>query len=301
MARRLALRAQKEERMSSKVSVVDEKQIVALLADVDGTLITKEKELTPRTIEAVRRLRQHGIAFWVTSGRPPSGLRMFVEPLELTGAIAAFNGGIIVRPDLSEIDRRELPGDAVPQIIETLRAHHLDVWVFGPKDWYVTDPKAIRVDRETSNVKRPPVVVSSIDEALGEAIKIVGVSMDLDAVARCEAALQAELGDRVSAARSQPYYLDVTHPDANKGAVVERLARLLKVPTDRIVTIGDQPNDVLMFRRSGLSIAMGNAGSEVQRQATCVTSTNDEDGFAEAVEQFILPRAVAAPPPLPTG
>jgi hydroxymethylpyrimidine pyrophosphatase-like HAD family hydrolase len=143
------------------------------------------------------------------------------------------------------------------------------------------------VDRETSNVKRPPVVVSSIDEALGEAIKIVGVSMDLDAVARCEAALQAELGDRVSAARSQPYYLDVTHPDANKGAVVERLARLLKVPTDRIVTIGDQPNDVLMFRRSGVSIAMGNASPEVQRQATFVTTSYGDEGFANAVDRLL--------------
>ncbi len=70
---------------------------------------------------------------------------------------------------------------------------------------------------------------------------------------------------------------------------------------EQIATLGARPNDVLMFRRSGLRIAMGNAGSEVQRQATCVTSSSDEDGFAKAVEQLILPRAVAAPPPLPTG
>jgi hypothetical protein len=262
-------------------------KIVALLADVDGTLITKEKVLTPKTIDAVHRLRQRGIVFCVTSGRPPSGLRMFVEPLELTGAIAAFNGGLIVRPDLSEIDRKALPADAVPQIIDAVRAHHLDVWVFGPKDWYVTDPKATRVDRETSNVKLPPVVVSNIAQVPGEAIKIVGVSMDLDSVARCEAALQAQFGSRVSAARSQPYYLDVTHPDANKGAVVERLARHLKVPTDRIATIGDQPNDVLMFKRSGVSIAMGNASPEVQQQATFVTKSYGDEGFAHAVDRLL--------------
>jgi Cof subfamily protein (haloacid dehalogenase superfamily) len=273
--------------MSSNVSLAEEKKLVAMLADIDGTLLTKEKMLTPKTIEAVQRLRSRGIAFCVTSGRPPAGMRMFIEPLGLTVAMAAFNGGIIVRPDMSEIDRKALPADAVPQVIETIRAHHMDAWVFGPKDWYVTDPKGTRVDRETFNLKLPPVVVPNLDQVLGEAIKIVGVSMDFDAVAHCEAALRTALGDRVSAARSQPYYLDVTHPEANKGAVVERLARFLKVSPDRIVTIGDQPNDVLMFRRSGVSIAMGNASPEVQRQATFVTDSYADEGFAHAVDRLL--------------
>jgi hydroxymethylpyrimidine pyrophosphatase-like HAD family hydrolase len=115
--------------------------------------------------------------------------------------------------------------------------------------------------------------------------------MTLEAVARCEASLQEQFGTRVSAARSQPYYLDTTHLDANKGAVVDRLARYLQVPPERIATIGDQPNDVLMFKRSGLSIAMGNASVEVQRQATFVTTSFGDEGFANAVERFVLPRA----------
>jgi Cof subfamily protein (haloacid dehalogenase superfamily) len=215
---------------------------------------------------------------------------MFVEPLELTIAMAAFNGGIIVRPDLSVIDQRLLPPDIAPRVIETLRAHELDVWVFGAIDWYVRNPKATRVDRETSTIQRAPVVVEDFEGLLDSAIKIVGVSHDLEAVARCEQRLQEEHGSRVSAARSQPYYLDVTHPDANKGAVVERLARYLKVPPARIATIGDQPNDVLMFKKSGLSIAMGNASSEVQRQARFVTTSHGDEGFANAVERFVLPR-----------
>jgi Cof subfamily protein (haloacid dehalogenase superfamily) len=264
--------------------------IVALLADVDGTLITKEKVLTPRTIEAVERLRERGAVFCITSGRPPRGLRMFVEPLELTIAMAAFNGGIIVRPDLSVIDTKPLATEIVPQIIETLRAHQLDVWIFAAMDWYVTDPGGTRVDRETSTIRVPPIVVPDLEQVADRAIKIVGVSLDFAAVARCEADLQVELGPRVSAARSQPYYLDVTHPDAHKGAVVERLARYLEVSPQRIATIGDQQNDVLMFEPSGLSIAMGNASPEVQRQADFVTTTSGDEGFANAVEHFVLPR-----------
>ena len=92
----------------------------------------------------------------------------------------------------------------------------------------------------------------------------------------------------MSAARSQPYYLDVTHPEANKGDVVRRLSKEMNIPASQIATIGDMPNDVLMFALSGLSIAMGNASPDVQRAARRVTDTNEHDGFALAVEKFIL-------------
>jgi len=99
----------------------------------------------------------------------------------------------------------------------------------------------------------------------------------------------------VSVSWSQPYYVDVTHPTANKGVVVDRLSHYFKIPLEQVATLGDQPNDVLMFVRSGLSIAMGNASQQVQRQATHVTASNEDEGFAEAIERYVLPRAVAAP------
>jgi transaldolase len=86
----------------------------------------------------------------------------------------------------------------------------------------------------------------------------------------------------------------VTHPAANKGVVIERLSRYLKIPMAQIAVLGDQPNDVLMFRKSGFSIAMGNASDEVKRQANAVTTSFAEEGFANAIEQFILPRAEPA-------
>ncbi|MBV8961602.1 MAG: HAD hydrolase family protein, partial [Hyphomicrobiales bacterium] len=95
-------------------------------------------------------------------------------------------------------------------------------------------------------------------------------------------------GTQASAKRSQPYYLDVTHPRANKGAVVDELVKTLGVPANEIATIGDMPNDVLMFERSGFSIAMGNAGDEVKSRASAVTDSYNDEGFAKAVERHIL-------------
>jgi Cof subfamily protein (haloacid dehalogenase superfamily) len=259
-----------------------------VIADVDGTLVTQNKILTPRAIEAVQRLRQAGIAFSITSGRPPLGMQMLIAPLALTEPIAAFNGGVLVRPDLSVISQSFVPADTGARVIEAILRHGLDVWVYTDRDWLVRDASAAHVAREQWTVKFAPTVVPDFAPHLDHVAKIVGISDDLPAVAACEADVQRDSGNQVSAARSQPYYLDVTHPDANKGHVVTALSELLSIPPAQIATIGDMPNDVLMFRKSGLSIAMGNASADVQRQAQFVTTSNEEEGFAKAMEKLIL-------------
>ena len=268
--------------------------IAALLADIDGTVVTKEKVITERAIQAVKRMREMGLIFTVTSGRPPRGLRMLVEPLGLTLPMAAFNGGVIVLPDLSVLDERTLPDYLLPGILETIQSQGLDVWLYSATDWYVRTRQSPRVDHEASTVQFEPTVVQTFDNVLSGIVKIVGVSEDHARVAACEAALQEEFGTQVTALRSQPYYVDVTHPMANKGTVIERLSRYLKIPLEQIATIGDQLNDVLMFNKSGLSIAMGNASEEVQRQAMVVTTSFNEEGFANAVEKYIIPHAQPA-------
>jgi Cof subfamily protein (haloacid dehalogenase superfamily) len=275
--------------------------IAAVLADVDGTLLTKTKALTPRAIGAIEDLHQRGVLFAITSGRPPRGMRMLVHPLEMRGPMAAFNGGIIVQPDMTIVDERAIPADVTSAVIDTIGAHSLYAWIYRAAEWYVTDLHAPHAEREAATVQFQPTVVPSYDGLLDRVVKIVGVSDDHDQVACCEAAVHQQFGAHVSATRSQPYYLDVTHPTANKGVVIERLSHYYKIPQEQIATLGDQPNDVLMFQRSGLSIAMGNASEEVQREATRVTASNEEEGFAKAIEEFILPRAVAAPAVPPAG
>jgi Cof subfamily protein (haloacid dehalogenase superfamily) len=265
-----------------------ESGIALVLADVDGTLVTPDKELTDRTIAAVRRLKEAGIAFAVTSGRPPRGMAMLVRPLELELPLAAFNGGLYVRPDMSVIEEHSIDAGLVPQVIELLGKGGLDVWLYRGADWLVRDAGAPHIRKEADTVRFEPTVVESFDGTTEGIVKIVGISDDLEAVAHAEAAARDRFGDHVSAARSQPYYLDVTHPEANKGAVVRYLSRVYDVPESRIATLGDQPNDVLMFARSGLSIAMGNAERDVQRAARRVTASNSDEGFALAIERFVL-------------
>ena len=264
-----------------------------VVADVDGTLVTPDKVLTPRTGAVVRAIIEAGIAFTITSGRPPLGMKPLIDDLQLQDPIAAFNGGLLVRPDLSVIREHLIPSEAAQAVIGILTKDTLDVWVYGGKVWYVKSRHGPHVDREEWTVKFPPTVVSTYEGLLDRIVKIVGVNDDHDVMARCVEEVQRQFGQHVSAALSQPYYLDVTHPKANKGEVVNALSAMLAIPTAQIATIGDMPNDVLMFDRSGVSIAMGNASVDVQRAATFVTTSNREEGFALAMERFVL-RALTA-------
>jgi Cof subfamily protein (haloacid dehalogenase superfamily) len=272
-----------------------QKPIRLVIADVDGTLVTQEKILTQRAIQSVMALRTAGIKFAVTSGRPPRGMAMLIDPLKIDEPLAAFNGGVISKPDLTTIVRENfLPRAMVEKVIAIILDHKLDVWIYTGRDWYVRDANAPHVAREQWTVKFAPVVVKSFDGLLENVAKVVGASDDLEAVQHCEKDTQEACGDQASAARSQPYYLDVTHPKANKGEVVLAMSELLNTPVEQIATIGDMPNDVLMFRKSGVSIAMGNASPEVQKSATYVTASNEQEGFAEAMEKFVLQKRAAS-------
>ena len=262
--------------------------ISLLLADVDGTLVTEDKVLTERARAAVHRLHEAGVRFAITSGRPPRGMAMLIEPLALDTPIAGFNGGGVRRAGPLDQQRAHYrPRGGPARLRPDARAGSGRLGLLRQR---MADPRPGRahVEREAWTVKFSPTVVDDFADALQRAAKIVGVSDDHELVRRCESDLRKALGTSASAARSQPYYVDVTHPEANKGAVVEHLSTALGIPSERIATIGDSPNDVLMFRKSGLSIAMGNASDEVKRQADLVTDSYNDEGFAKAVERFIL-------------
>jgi Cof subfamily protein (haloacid dehalogenase superfamily) len=268
--------------------MVAKRKTSLVLADVDGSLVNEQKILTGRAQSAVAALRRAGIRFALTSGRPPLGMAMLFDPLELDTPIAGFNGGLFVKRDLTILEQKTLPLDVARQAIDLIREHGLDAWVYRGNDWLITKADAPHVAREAWTVKFEPKIVADVAEKLDQVAKIVGVSDDYDRVRRCEADAQAAFGQHATAARSQPYYLDITNKEANKGAVVAYLSSHLNVPADEIATIGDQPNDVLMFKRSGFSIAMGNASDEVKSQADATTDSYDNEGFAKAMERHIL-------------
>lgn len=269
-------------------------KVSLLVSDVDGTLVTKDKILTERTRRAVEKVHEAGIKFAITSSRPPSGMKMFVEPLKLATPLGAYNGGLIVRPDMAVVSEHTLSLSLAKQIIEVLNNYSLGIWVYIGDQWFVLAGREQYVERETFVIKVAPHIVKNFDAIEGTPGKIVGVSDKFELVAQCEQEVHKQFGNQLSASRSQPQYLDITHPQASKGLFIDTLLSYLSVKREEVLTIGDGGNDLSMFKASGMSIAMGNASDELKKHATFVTESNEEDGFAKAVEKYVLGALVSS-------
>jgi hypothetical protein len=142
---------------------------------------------------------------------------MLIEDLKIDTIVAGFNGGVFVKPDLTVISSRFISQEVSARALDLIKQSKLGRWLYTDKDWFVPDVKGSHVAREAWTVKFEAKVSNDFTPLLDRAVKIVWVSDDLSAVAVCETAMQSELRGQASAARSQPYYLDVTHPEANKG------------------------------------------------------------------------------------
>lgn len=262
-------------------------RIALVVSDVDGTLLTKEKLLTERAISAVRKLHEAGIGFTITSSRPTIGMRFLIEPLGITLPIGAFNGSCIVDPALKPVEQHMIPEAATRRTLDVLGKFGAEIWLFTTDLWLARDPNGPYVPHEKLAIRADPTIVSDFTPYLSSACKIVGASADAAGLQRCEAEMREALGAQATAVRSQSYYLDITPPGVNKGTFVQTITRRLGISTDLVATIGDMQNDLAMFHVSGTSFAMGNAADDVKQQATHVTASNEDEGFAKAMEMIL--------------
>ena len=259
-----------------------------VISDVDGTLLDDNKELTSGATAAVQRLYLAGIRFTIASARPPRMVRELVSKLQVREPLACFNGALFINPDETVVQEIQMsPADA-QAVADCIFQRGFDLWVWTDSDWFVSNPNGPHVERHESQMGRKATPLATHDMSHFRVLKLVGVSDNYDAVARAEAELAKNGSPTISGTRSSPYYLDVTDARANKGEVVLRISQMLQIPTEQIATIGDMTTDTFMFRKSGVSIAMGNAFDDVKAQATFVTKSNRENGFAYAMDHFVL-------------
>lgn len=276
---------------TSGVSGVQARPIEFLLCDMDGTLLRPDHSLSPRTLDAVRALREAGVAFSLATGRPPRAMLQQIEALGVDLPTAGFNGGSIVKPDGSFLARHHVPVEAaVTALLLFEPCPQVETWVFADNEWLLRNLDGALMPLERQALGYAPKVVDSFEEYLPRIDKIVAASSDHRLLVQLEARLQAATAGQAQASRSQPRFLDLTALQADKGQALVTLAEYLGVPLERTAALGDGGNDPAMFQRAGLSIAMGQAEEQVKRQADVITGSNLEDGAAEAIERYILMR-----------
>lgn len=269
---------------------MSEEPIRLLVCDIDGTLVRHDKSLPEENVSAIRALAARGVQVSLISARPAAGIMPIAARLGLPGPFGAFNGGTVFNLDGTECCAFQVPADLAAALLDLYAGAGLTRWLFATNRWLTSDPANPHTAREVQSSGLQPQAVADFAPVLGDADKVVAVCDDDTVMDRIEQQARALAGSRATVVRSQDYYLDATAPQANKGDGVRRLAALYGVPLTQVAVIGDQANDVAMFKVAGLAIAMGQAKPEVQAEADAVTASNEEAGVAQAIARFVLPR-----------
>jgi Cof subfamily protein (haloacid dehalogenase superfamily) len=261
-----------------------------VVCDIDGTLVRHDKSLPDANIAAGKRLIATGTPMTLISARPMSGMRWLIDALALDGPFGAFNGGTVFDRNGVIGTPQRLPPDVARTVLTMLDDAGIDVWLFAHERWYARDANNPHVPREKLSAGLEPTLRGDFDNLCDDADKIVGVSDDKALLKQLESAMQQATQGKATVALSQPYFLDATALLANKGDGVASIANTMNIPLADVAVIGDMPNDLPMFARAGLSIAMGQAPDVVRNAADWTTTSNEEDGVAHAIDRLIEAR-----------
>ena len=273
------------------------KDIRLIATDLDGTLLNSRKELTPRTLRAIKRAAEAGIEFVPATGRFYRGCPEELRKLPFIRYAVVINGACVydVKND-SFIHRTDIPAaDAVRifDIVKNFPAEYecyAEGWGYAPKDL------AARIDEFTESdfarriVKTLRATVSDLSAYVTEHFdgvhKIQMFTDDKSVLAAAACAVHEAYPDYLIT-HALDCNLEINSPKAGKGNALQALASHLGLSMDQVMVFGDGNNDISMLKAAGCGVAMANAMPEVKAVADRVTLSCDEEGVAAAIEELL--------------
>ena len=260
-----------------------------LSVDLDGTLLTSDKRLTPRCIGAVGRARDAGVQVIICTARPPRSAMPFYKELGLDTELIAYNGAMVTRPRTGEVLFHHCITAAEAQTLldVTLAVDAELIITFEKADRWYADPRGANIITDTAAAGWRPDVICPLSDCVATPVTKMLVSKDADSLWRLEAALADQL-PHLSVTKCDDYLLQIAAEGvAKENALGEVIARHGLRAGD-LAAIGDAPNDVGMLLFAGLGVAVDNADAAAKAAADVVVASNDEDGVAEAIERYVL-------------
>lgn len=265
-------------------------RISYLALDLDGTLTNSKKQITPRTWQAIMQAQERGVCVILASGRPVCGQHHLAEQLRLAdhgGYILAFNGGVILScADGQILDRVTLPHDLLPEIIGGAQQAGFHVLSYQG-DVMLSDQAENPYVQYAARINRMQLQQADrLAEALVEPVPKCIIVGEPESLQTYEVLMQRRYEGRLSVTRSEPFFLEVMPAGIDKAARLDVLLQRLGSTPDELMAIGDGFNDLSMLHYAGTAVAMGNAQPALKEAADFVTSSNDEDGIALALEHY---------------
>lgn len=259
----------------------------AVFCDVDGTLLTSDRRITPRTCAVIRQLAEKKIPFVVVSARSPSGIYPIFREYGISGDIVCYSGGLIVDEAGKVLLHRGFTREQAAEITAFAQARGFDAdWcAYSVDDWIVRDTASPRIVREENAVhakaRKARVEDWPADALVNKILLICNPEKLLE--------IEAQMRERFPAysiAKSSDILLEIMPAGVNKADAVAEYCRLRGIDIADTVAFGDNYNDVEMLEEVGRGVAMGNAPDEIIRRIADVTDDNNHDGIAVALESM---------------
>ncbi|MEG1615583.1 MAG: Cof-type HAD-IIB family hydrolase [Bacteroidales bacterium] len=267
-------------------------QYKLLVLDLDGTLTNKKKEITQTTKEALRKAQEKGIKIVLASGRPTYGIVPLAEEISLAqyeGYILSYNGGNIIDWATKRlIHEKELSLDTIPQLYDMAQSHGVDILSYIGEDIVTENTANEYVQHEAMLNKMPLRQVESFTEVVNQPVAKCLIVGDGEKLIPLEAKMKARFGEIMNIYRSEPFFLELMPQNIDKANSLQILLDHLGMCKEEMIACGDGYNDLSMIQFAGLGVAMANAQPEVKEAANYITLSNEEDGVAHVINEFIL-------------
>jgi Cof subfamily protein (haloacid dehalogenase superfamily) len=274
-----------------------------LVTDMDYTLLNKEKKVSERNREAVRKAMEKGVHIVVATGRIYTSARVYAKLLGVCTPIIASNGAIIREAAFDNpmdtektIYKDVLSPEAVKEMIRLSHKYGLFCHFFTEDTIYAeklvnvslryTEWNKYLGEQDQVKIKIVDDIYESLQKDGVQILKAVVVDSDSEKIQGLRDSIE-ETGV-VSVSQSMKDNLEVMNKGVTKGSAVKMLAKLYGIDREEIIAIGDNENDLSMIEYAGLGIAMGNAEEALKKAAKHITGDYQQDGVAEAIERFIL-------------
>ncbi len=263
----------------------------ALVLDIDGTLTNSDKEITENTKRGILETMKRGHRVILASGRPTQGMRRYATELELAlynGYLLSFNGARIENCKTGEIIYQQiLPMGSVEKIYEFAKKVDCGLITYLGEDIIALTRIDEYIEFE-SKITGMKITTGDCESLENQKLNKMLISAPPEKAKEYEKILLQLYGDILSIYRSEPFYIEIMPKNVDKASALDILLKSIGLTKDAAICCGDGFNDKTMIEYAGLGVAMGNAQSVIKGIADYVTKSNDEDGVAHVIEQFIL-------------
>ncbi|MET1249159.1 HAD family hydrolase [Sporolactobacillus sp. STCC-11] len=269
-------------------------QVKIIFSDMDGTLLNTYGKLSEKTIQSVRQISQRGIPFILASARAPKEMIEAVRQLDLKTPLVSYNGGIIYKynssGDLQILDSVPLERKEMQSIYLEIQERFPDVslTVYSENTWYAQRyDEGVQAEIQLTGCKPVLADFNNLILKSDHTFHKIMIMGDESTLNQLENELRKHLFSNTAIYRSSLNYLEITHVMANKLTAVKKIAKYYHFTKEEIMTIGDNYNDLAMIEYAGIGVAVKNAPKEIQHVANLITETNDNNGVAYALMNYI--------------